>query len=94
MQRKQRQLSTQSTLSLLLSGKGHAAKKYAGKHVLVVRNTVHPLRAGEEGRRSWKKLKERYREAPIVVFVPRQDVSYILESMQLCFKKHISVFSY
>jgi len=70
--------ATQHTLSILLSGKGKRAKKYAGKHVLVVHDHIEPMPEGEKAREAWKTLKERYQEPPVVVFVPRQDVSYIL----------------
>ena len=70
---------TQKTLSLLLSGKSRIAKKYAGKHVLVVRNKVIPLKEGhEEIWRDIDRLKKQYGEMPVVTFVPRQDISYIL----------------
>lgn len=70
---------TQKTLSLLLSGKGKEAKKYAGKHVLVIKNKVVPLKEKEED--IWKdieRLKKRYGEIPTITFVPRHDISYIL----------------
>ena len=70
--------STEMTLSALFAGKGQTAKRYAGRHVLVVRDKVTPLREGVEGRREWERLKAHYQESPVVVFVPRQDVSYIL----------------
>ena len=70
---------TQKTLSLLLSGKSKEAKKYAGKHVFVVKDEVVPLKEKEED--IWKdikKLKKQYGEMPVITFVPRQDISYIL----------------
>jgi hypothetical protein len=70
---------TQKTLSLLLSGKSKEAKKYAGKHVLVVKDKVIPLKDKEED--IWKdieRLKKKYGEMPIISFVPRHDISYIL----------------
>lgn len=70
---------TQKTLSLLLAGKTKEAKKYAGKHVLVVKNKVVPLKERKED--IWKdidKLKKKYGEIPTITFVPRQDISYIL----------------
>lgn len=70
---------TQKTLTLLLSGKSKAAKKYAGKHVLVVKNKVIPLKEKKE--EIWKdieRLKKRYNEMPVITFVPRPDISYIL----------------
>ena len=70
---------TQKTLSLLLSGKSKSAKKYAGKHVLVIKNKVLPLKEKEE--EIWKDietLKKKYGEMPTITFVPRHDISYIL----------------
>ena len=70
---------TQKTLSLLLSGKTKLAKRYAGKHVLVVKNKVLPLQEKEE--EIWKdieRLKKKYGEMPTITFVPRHDISYIL----------------
>ena len=69
---------TQKTLSLLLSGKLPESKKFAGKHVMVVKNKIIPLREGEKARKDFDQLKKKYKEPPILVFVPRRDVSYIL----------------
>lgn len=76
---KQKKSLTQKTLSLLLSGKSKKAKKYAGKHVMVVKNEVVSLK--EKGEDIWKdieRLKKKYNEMPVITFVPRQDISYIL----------------
>lgn len=76
---KHKQSLTQKTLSLLLSGKSKVFKKYAGKHVMVIRNRVIPLKGKEE--EFWKemeKLEKEYGETPVLTFVPRQDISYIL----------------
>ncbi|MCX7785565.1 MAG: DUF5678 domain-containing protein [candidate division WOR-3 bacterium] len=71
--------TTQRTLALLLSGKSRAAKKYAGKHVLVIQNRVIPLKDNkEEFWRDIKELKKKYGEMPVITFVPRTDISYIL----------------
>ena len=70
---------TQKTLSLLLSGKTKEAQKYAGKHVLIVKDKVIPLRESEKD--IWKDiaiLKKKYGEMPMITFVPRHDISYIL----------------
>ncbi|MBI4668242.1 MAG: hypothetical protein HY747_03500 [Elusimicrobia bacterium] len=70
---------TQKTLSLLLSGKNKEAKRYAGKHVLVVRDKVMPLREKEE--EIWQDiegLRKKYGQMPVITFVPRHDISYIL----------------
>jgi len=70
---------TEKTLFSLLSGKNKHAKKYAGKHVLVVKNKIVPLKDTEDD--IWcdiEKLKGEYGEMPVLTFVPRQDISYIL----------------
>lgn len=70
---------TQKTLSLLLSAKSKAARKYAGKHVLVVKDKVVPLKdKREEMWQDIKRLKNKYGEMPIITFVPQPDLSYIL----------------
>lgn len=74
-----KKVSTQTTLNLLLSGTLSGYKKYAGKHVLVVKDKIFPLHNTEEA--IWKdveKLKKKYGETPTITFVPRRDVSYIL----------------
>ena len=76
---KQKKSLTQKTLSLLLSGKSKAAKKYAGKHVMVVKDKVVPLKEKRED--IWKdieRLKKKHNETPTITFIPRQDISYIL----------------
>jgi len=70
--------STEKVLQSLLSGKHTKSKEYAGKHVMVVGNKVVPLKKGEAGLADFKKLKEKYGTSPILTFVPRQDISYIL----------------
>ena len=65
-------------MSLLLSGKHPKAKKYAGHHVLVVDDYIIPLREGQEGIKDIERLEKKYGKTPTIVFVPRQDVSYIL----------------
>jgi hypothetical protein len=67
---------TDKTLSLLLSGKHPSIKKYAGKQVFVIQDKVLPI--GKKGFEEFKKLKEKYGEAPVVTFVPDPTVSYIL----------------
>jgi hypothetical protein len=69
---------TQKTLALLLSGKSRVAKKFAGKHVLVVGKEVVPLKKGENGWKDFVRLEKKYGHSPVVVFVPRPDISYIL----------------
>ena len=69
---------TDKTLHALLSGKHPDIKKYAGKQVFVVGEKIIPLKGGEKGLDDFKKLKEEYGEAPVLVFVPHPGVSYIL----------------
>lgn len=68
----------QRGLSLLLSGKHPQAKKYAGHHVLVIGNKVFPLREGKEAINDIQKLKKKFGTNPVITFVPRRDISYIL----------------
>lgn len=70
--------SEEKILNLLLSGKHPKAKKYAGHHVMVINNKVFPLKEGEEANEDIEKLEKKYRKTPIITFVPRQDISYIL----------------
>ncbi len=74
--------SYEKTLHLLLSGKHPKAKKFAGKHVLVIADEVVPLKKGEAGVKDVERLEKQYGKSPTIVFVPRTDVSYIL----ICFK--------
>ena len=69
---------TKKTLSMLLLGKGKIAKKFAGKHVMVVKNKVLPMKKGEAFWNDFEKLKKEYGESPVSLFVPRPDISYIL----------------
>lgn len=76
---KENKSDTNKTLLSLLSGKNKYAKKYAGKHVLVVKNIIVPLKETED--EIWmdiEKLKSEYGETPVLTFVPRHDISYIL----------------
>lgn len=70
--------STQKTLTLLHSGKHPNASKYAGKHVLVIEDKIVPLKKGSAALKDFDRLKKLYGKPPILVFVPRRDVSYIL----------------
>jgi len=69
---------TQSNLTLLLSGKHPQAKKYAGKHVMVIENEIILLKEGKEALEDMQKLEKKYGRLPTLVFVPRPDISYIL----------------
>ncbi len=69
---------TQKTITMLLAGKGKDAKRFAGKHVLVVKNKVVPMKTGEAFWKDFYNLKKEFGEAPISLFVPRPDMSYIL----------------
>jgi hypothetical protein len=70
--------SAEKTLNLLLSGRHPKAKKYAGHHVLVADNEVVPLKEGNDALKDIDRLEKKYGKTPTVVFVPRQDISYIL----------------
>lgn len=65
-------------ISDLLSGHGAAYRKYRGHHVLVAGRKVIPLKKGKAGLRDFQKLSHQFGKPPFVVFVPREDVSYIL----------------
>lgn len=65
-------------ISLLLSGKHRNAKQYAGRHVLVIENEIVPLKRGISGIKTIEKLEKKYGITPTIVFIPRQDISYIL----------------
>jgi len=72
---------TDKTISMLLQGKSKIAKKYAGKHVLVVKDKVVPMKDSYDD--FWKdmeQLEEKYGEKPRATFVPRHDITYILVS--------------
>lgn len=73
-----RKQSQEKILKLLLSGKHPQAKKYAGHHVLVIKDQIVPLKEGGEAIKDIDRLEKKYGKTPILVFVPRQDVSYIL----------------
>ncbi|MBI4990988.1 hypothetical protein HZB96_02730 [Candidatus Gottesmanbacteria bacterium] len=63
------------TLNLLLSGKHPKAKKFAGKHVIVVENEVVPLKKGKAGVEDIIKLEKKYRKPSTLVFVPHRNIS-------------------
>lgn len=66
------------TITLLISGRHPKAKKYAGHHVLVIGEKIVPLKKGQEAIREIDHLEKKYGKTPTLVFVPRQDISYIL----------------
>lgn len=74
--------SPEKTVSLLLSGKHPKAKKYAGSHVLVIDSEIVPLKQGRAGLKDMERLEEKYGKTPLLVFVPKPDISYILFSCQ------------
>lgn len=76
--RKKNNNLTEKTLVSLLSGKNKKYAKFAGKHVMVIRDKVIPLAYGKKAVEDFKLLKEKYGNSPVVTFVPRSDVSYIL----------------
>lgn len=70
--------SSKKIINLLLSGRHPKAKKYAGHHVLVIGDKIVPLKEGSAGIRDIDRLEKKYGKTPTLVFVPRQDISYIL----------------
>lgn len=66
------------TINLLLSGKGEKAKKFAGKHVFVIKDKVFPLRGGKAGAQELIKMEERYGGQATLLFVPEPHTTYIL----------------
>lgn len=72
------QSTDEMTLNLILSGKHPKSQKYAGKHVLVISDKIIPLKKGQESIKDIKNLERKYGRTPTIVFVPRQDISYIL----------------
>jgi len=69
--------SEEKILNLLLSGRHSKAKKYAGHHVLVIKDQILPLRDGKEAIEDIERLEKKYGQTPTIIFVPRQDISYI-----------------
>ena len=70
---------TERTLSLLLSGKGRTARKYAGKHVLVVGDRIVPIKSQTKAVwRDIEQLEQKYGETPVITFVPCPNLTYIL----------------
>lgn len=72
----------EKTLNLLLSGKHPKSKKFAGHHVLVIKDEVFPLRDGEKANEDMDRLEKKHGRSPIIAFVPRQDITYILFSCE------------
>ncbi|KKT34517.1 MAG: hypothetical protein UW24_C0028G0006 [Parcubacteria group bacterium GW2011_GWA2_44_12] len=70
--------ATQKTLSLLHAGKLEGVERYAGKHVYVAGDTVIPLQSGKRTKAQLSKLIKTYGRIPVITFVPRQGMSYIL----------------
>lgn len=69
---------TQKNLTLLLSGKHPKTNQYAGKHVLVIEDKIVPLKEGKEALKDMDRLEKKYGKLPVLTFVPRPDISYIL----------------
>ena len=69
---------TRDLVNQLLSGHGAAYRRYRGHHVLVAGKRVVPLRRGKAGLQAFQKLTRETGKPPVVVFVPREDVTYIL----------------
>ena len=70
--------TTQKTLQALLSGTHPSVNKYAGQQVFVVDKEVVPLKKGKRGLEDFKKLKEKHKQSPTLVFVPKPGATYIL----------------
>lgn len=69
---------TQKTLSALLIGKDKKFAKFQGKHVMVVKDKIIPLSEDKKTLEDFKLLKKKYGRPPVITFVPRADISYIL----------------
>jgi len=69
-------------MNLLLSGKHPQYKKFAGHHVLVIEDKVVPLKDGDEGVKDIEKLRKKYGKSPVITFVPRHDITYILQACE------------
>jgi len=66
------------TITQLLSGHGPLYKKYKGHHVLIAGERIVPLKRGKMGLRDFRKLTQEFGKQPLVLFVPRDDITYIL----------------
>lgn len=69
---------TDKTLHALLSGRHPLVKKYAGKQVFVIHGEIVPLKEGSKGLEDFHRLKEKFKEPPTLVFVPKPGATYIL----------------
>jgi len=45
---------------------------------MIVDDMIVPLKEGREARDQFTNLKEKFGQSPILMFVPRKDISYIL----------------
>lgn len=72
------QKATKKTLRLLLSSKTSIYNKYAGKHVFVIQDKVIPFKKGKNSIKDFKSLEKKYGQKPVLMFVPKKGVSYIL----------------
>lgn len=70
--------TTHKTLQLLLSGKLAQYSRYSGKHVLVIKDKIIPLKEGKQARKDIHRLEKKYGQKPVLTYVPRKDTSYIL----------------
>jgi len=70
--------NTKKTLQLLLSGKSIKYKRYSGKHVFVIEDKVIPLKKREKSIQEFKSIEKKFGKKPILAFVPKKGVSYIL----------------
>ncbi|MBI2346399.1 MAG: hypothetical protein HYV03_05870 [Deltaproteobacteria bacterium] len=62
----------------LLTGHGAMHRKYRGRHVMVAGEKVVPLRRGRSGVKDFQGLTKQFGKPPLLLFVPRDDVTYIL----------------
>lgn len=70
--------SNEKIVHLLLSGKHPLAKKYAGHHVMVIGSEIIPVKKGKQALQDINRLEKKYGETPTLLFIPRQDITYIL----------------
>ena len=68
----------EATRKLMGRGVQDVVDEVRGKHVMIVDDTIVPLKEGREARDQFTNLKEKFGQSPILMFVPRKDISYIL----------------
>lgn len=70
--------TTEKTIHMLHRGTYPSIKRFAGKHVFVIGNEVVPIKSGKKGLDDFNRLTKKYGESPILVFVEKPGVTYIL----------------